>query len=195
MPLDLRSFKARAKRYVEREANTKVNKVSFVKRLQLFDREDIVLSVETTDRRYPTLWVGEALSDAVTVSLVGQLLFEFFEVVLAVGVLDVDEQLRPFSHDVISTAQQITGCAHGSGVGVGHREGASAEEGGDFFRIDSIVFAFAAMDSLHVEGMAQDEGDLFLDADIGEPVPDKHAFDGHRDIFAVWFDGPEECLG
>ena len=102
--------------------------------------------------------VREALSDAVTVCLVGQLFFEFFEVVLAVGVLDVDEQLRPFSHDVISTAQQITGCAHGSGVGVGHREGASAEEGGDFFRIDSIVLAFAAMDSLHVEGMAQDEG-------------------------------------
>ena len=51
------------------------------------------------------------------------------------------------------------------------------------------------MDSLHVEGMAQDEGDLFLGADISEPVPDKHAFHGHRDIFAVWLDGPEECFG
>lgn len=41
------------------------------------------------------------------------------------------------------------------------------------------------MDSLHVECMAQDEGDLLLGAEIGEPIPDEHALDGDDDILPV----------
>jgi hypothetical protein len=58
----------------------------------------------------------------------------------------------------------------------------------------TYLWAFFHMDTLDVQGMAQDEADLFFGADIGEPVPDKHAFRGHRDIFAVCFDGAKECL-
>jgi hypothetical protein len=42
--------------------------------------------------------------------------------------------------------------------------------------------------------MAQDEGDRFSGAEIGEPVPDKHAFDGDDDILSVGLDGPEKII-
>ncbi len=57
MPLDLRGVKRHAKQYVELEARTTVTKVTFVKRFELFGREDILLSVDTTDRRLPSWWV------------------------------------------------------------------------------------------------------------------------------------------
>jgi hypothetical protein len=50
------------------------------------------------------------------------------------------------------------------------------------------------MDSLHVECMAQDERDRLLGAEIGEPVPDEHAFDGDDDILPVGLDGPEKII-
>jgi hypothetical protein len=38
-------------------------------------------------------------------------------------------------------------------------------------RIDLIVLRFAPMDGFHVEGMAEDEGNPFLRAEIGQPGP------------------------
>ena len=49
MPLNINELKRRAKSYVEIEANTKVMRISFVKRHVLFDKEDVVLSIITTD--------------------------------------------------------------------------------------------------------------------------------------------------
>jgi len=57
MPLDLRGVKRHAKQYVELEARTKVTKVTFVKHFELFGREDILLSVDTTDKKFPSWWV------------------------------------------------------------------------------------------------------------------------------------------
>lgn len=57
MQLKLAEFKRHAKQYVEIEAHTKVLKITFVKRHQLFGREDIVLSVDTTDKKDPQWWV------------------------------------------------------------------------------------------------------------------------------------------
>lgn len=57
MSLKLTELKRHAKEYVEIEARTKVLKVKFVKRYRLFDREDIVLSVSTSDKKEPEWWV------------------------------------------------------------------------------------------------------------------------------------------
>lgn len=57
MQLKLAEIKQHAKDYVEIEARTKVLKVTFVKRHYLFGREDIVLSVVTTDKKDPDWWV------------------------------------------------------------------------------------------------------------------------------------------
>jgi hypothetical protein len=39
------------------------------------------------------------------------------------------------------------------------------------------------MDGFHVEGMAENEGDVFLGTEIADPVPGEHAFDSDHDVF------------
>jgi hypothetical protein len=41
------------------------------------------------------------------------------------------------------------------------------------------------MDGFHIEGMAQDEGDTFFLAEIGDPVPGKDTFNDNDDVFPV----------
>jgi hypothetical protein len=60
--------------------------------------------------------------------------------------------------------------------------------------VDPVILSLAAMDSLHVKGVAEDEGDLLLGADISEPVPDEHALEPGDDILPVGLDGFEEGL-
>lgn len=48
------------------------------------------------------------------------------------------------------------------------------------------------MDGAHVEGVAQDEGDLLLSAQVREPVPGEDALDGHDQAFPVRGDDLEE---
>lgn len=57
MALDIDEIIHRAKEYVESEANTVVEEIEFVERFTLFGREDIVLSVVTTDSEHPEWWV------------------------------------------------------------------------------------------------------------------------------------------
>jgi hypothetical protein len=49
-------------------------------------------------------------------------------------------------------------------------------------RVDLVVFGLAPMDGFHVEGMTEDERDVFLGAQVGEPVPGEQAFDRDDDI-------------
>ncbi len=57
MALNLKQLIKRAKEYVELEGHTKVKRVSFAERFHLLGREDIVLSVTTTDKEHPEWWV------------------------------------------------------------------------------------------------------------------------------------------
>jgi hypothetical protein len=53
--------------------------------------------------------IGEVIGESLPVRLVGDLLLELGEVVLAISVLDVGEELGALSHEVVSAAQQIPG--------------------------------------------------------------------------------------
>ncbi len=55
--MNLKQLVKHAKDYVELEAHTKVKRVSFAERFHLLGREDIVLSVTTTDKKDPEWWV------------------------------------------------------------------------------------------------------------------------------------------
>ncbi len=57
MALNLKQFIKRAKEYVEVEAHTKVRHVVFAERFLMLGREDVVLSVITTDKKDPEWWV------------------------------------------------------------------------------------------------------------------------------------------
>jgi len=56
-------------------------------------------------------WIGEPLSDTASVGFVGNLFADLGKVVLAVGVLNMNQQLGPFPHEVSPTAEQIAGGA------------------------------------------------------------------------------------
>jgi hypothetical protein len=53
----MRQLRRRAREYVEVEASTKVTRVTFVEKFELFGREDVVLLVKTTDSEIPDWWV------------------------------------------------------------------------------------------------------------------------------------------
>ena len=57
MALNIKQLIKRAKEYVELEGNTEVTNVTFAERYLLLGREDIVLSVKTTDKDEPEWWV------------------------------------------------------------------------------------------------------------------------------------------
>ncbi len=57
MGIHLKTFIRRAKEYVEIEARTKVTSVRFVERFTLMGRNDVVVSVRTTDKRDSDWWV------------------------------------------------------------------------------------------------------------------------------------------
>ena len=139
--------------------------------------------------------IWEEVGDAVSVLAVGDDLLEFGKVVLAGGVLDVGEELGALAHEVHAAPQEIAGGAHPGGIDVGLRDHPAAQEGGDLEGIDLIVLALAAVDGLHVEGVAEDEGEVLAGAEVGEPVPGEDALDGDDEVFAIGRDGLEEVLG
>jgi len=57
MALSLKQLIKRAREYVELEGDTTVRRVTFAKRFYLLGREDIALSVLTTDKEEPEWWV------------------------------------------------------------------------------------------------------------------------------------------
>lgn len=67
--------------------------------------------------------------------------------------------------------EEIAGRPHLGGIDVGLREHAPTQEHRDFLGIDCVVFRFAAMDGVHVEGMPKDEGRAFLGTEVSQPGP------------------------
>jgi hypothetical protein len=49
--------------------------------------------------------------------------------------------------------------------------------------------------SLHVQGVSQNEGDLFLLAAVGEPIPGEHALAGDGHVLAEGGEGVADSLG
>ena len=139
--------------------------------------------------------IGELLCDAFSVDFVGDLFAELGEVTLAVGVLDVREEVGPLSHEIIAAAEQITSSAHFGRIDVSLGDHAGTQEGGDFTGVDAIVFDLGAVDGPHVESVTEDERDIFFGTEISEPIPGEHTFDGDDDVFAVRFDHREEGIG
>jgi hypothetical protein len=50
------------------------------------------------------------------------------------------------------------------------------------------------VDGFHVEGVAENEGDVFLGTEIGDPVPGEHAFDSDHDVLTEGSNGTEKSF-
>ena len=117
------------------------------------------------------------------------------KIVLASGVLYVGKELRPFAHEMITPPHKVTGGPHFAGIDIGLGNQAATQESGYFMGVDLVILAFAAMNGPHIQGMAEDEGNVFLSTDIGQPLPGKHAFRRYHKVFAVWLDRMEKYIG
>ncbi len=82
-----------------------------------------------------------------------------------------------------SPAHEIAGCPHLPGIDICHGNQASSQQGSDLVGVDPVVLALAAVDGSHVQGMAQDKGNVLVVAEIGEPVPGEHAFRTDDNVF------------
>ena len=69
-----------------------------------------------------------------------------------------------------------------------------AQEVGDFFRVHPVVFIFAAVNGLEVEGVGQNEVDARRLAGIGEPIPAEHALGADGQIVAIGRNELEEIF-
>src|SRR5439155_9990553 len=70
----------------------------------------------------------------------------------------------------------------------------AAEQHGDLVGIDLVGLGLAAVDGLHVQGVAQDEGDALCGAEVGEPVPGEQALTGDGQPVAEGSDSAEEGI-
>jgi len=155
----------------------------------VIDEIEIGLDASTNDG------IGELFCDTLAMDFVGDLFAELGEVTLAVGVLDVTQEIGALSHEVITAAQEIAGGSHTGRVDVSLWDHAGAQQARDFSGIDAIVFNLGAVDGPHVEGVTEDEVDVFELAEISKPVPGEHALDGDDDVVTERFDGFEKGLG
>jgi hypothetical protein len=121
--------------------------------------------------------ISKTLGNAIAIGLVSDLLPNFGQVILAVGILDMSSELSAFAHQVDTASQQVAGGTHLSRIDIGLGEHATAQQCCNLLGIDRVVFGFAAVDGFHVEGVAQNEGNTLLDTEISEPVPREHTFD------------------
>src|SRR5436309_2554749 len=81
--------------------------------------------------------------------------------------------------------EQIAGRAHLGRIDIGLGHHASSQQRRDLEGVDAIVLGLAAVDGFHVQGVAEDEGDLFARAQVGEPVPGEDALDTDDQVFTV----------
>jgi hypothetical protein len=69
---------------------------------------------------------------------------------------------------------------------------AAAEQHGDLVGIKAVVLALAAVDGLHVQGVAEHEGNLLGGAQVRQPIPGEHALAADHQTVAKGRDGPEK---
>jgi len=138
--------------------------------------------------------IGKALSDPVAVRFLGDFFTNGRQMILTVGSVHVCQECTALACQVHAAPEQVTGGAHCSGGDRGLREHTTAQQDGDFMRVDRVVFGLATMDGLHGEGMPQDKRDTVCGAEVGEPVPGKHAFGCQDNLIAGGGDSLEQRL-
>ena len=115
--------------------------------------------------------IGKTFGAAVTVGFGGAGVTDGRQVILAVGLLHVRQQLTPFVRQRHATAEPIAGGPHGGGRDSGLGQQTTAAQDGNVLGVNRVVCGLTAIASLHGEGMAEDARDTFGGAPIGEPGP------------------------
>jgi hypothetical protein len=124
--------------------------------------------------------IREPFRHPVPVRLVGQLLPARGPVVLAVGLLDVREELGAVTCQLYAAPAPVAGGTHLGGIDVGRREHPATQQNGDVLGVERVVFGLAAVDRLHRPRLPADQGHLCLGAEVGEPGPGQESMRPRR---------------
>ncbi len=89
-------------------------------------------------------------------------------------------------HEVLASAEQVT---HLAWIDIGHWE-----HSGDLVRVDLVVLGLSSVDRFHVQGMAEDEGDVPFITEVGDPVPGEDALDGDDNVIGKTLNQPVEVF-
>ena len=102
------------------------------------------------------------------------------------------QQRAALANEVVAPPEQVAGLTHALGIDVGEGKVAAFEQASEFAGVDFVVLGLGAVDEFHVQGVTDDERDLLLGAEVGDPVPGEHALGGEDDVFAKGSEGAEE---
>lgn len=169
-----------------------------VNQVELHIPDDLIVGLQKLDigsDRHLHHRVFEVLDDGSSILGLSSPLLQHREVVLGVGVLDVGEELSTLPGEEQTAPEQVPCGSHLVRIDVGLGEGAAAQQGSDLVGVNAVVFGLSAMDSLHVQGMPEDEGDVLLRAEVGDPVPAEETLDGDDEVLAVGLDDLEQFAG
>ena len=154
--------------------------------LQIFEEPVIIVDKVNIDLdAFFYAVIFEPFRDSGPVVLPAEIFDDGRQVVLRVGVFDMGQEFCPFSHEMIPSAHEVSSGPHFRRIDVGHGDHASSKQRCNFMRIDPVILGFASVDGFHVEGVSQDEGDIFFCTEISDPIPGEHAFHGDDDIFSI----------
>jgi hypothetical protein len=140
-------------------------------------------------------WVGNALSDAVSVRLVRDVLAALGQVVWASGMLHMGQQFSALAPQVGAATSEVAGRAHRGGIDLGLGEHAATPQRRNLVGIDRVMFGLAAVNGVHLEGMPQDEGKTLVRTAISQPVPGEQTFDGHHEAVTIGRHGLQKGCG
>jgi hypothetical protein len=154
--------------------NLGIVRLGGVDKRELKLRKEAVVGVEQRQVDLDALLdggIGEAFRDPLPVGLVGELLADFGQLVLTVGILDMSQQGRALAHERHPTPQQVPGGPHLGRINVRLGEHPPTEQHRSLVGIDCVVCGLATVNGLHVERMAQAKRDPFLGTQVSQPVP------------------------
>jgi hypothetical protein len=78
------------------------------------------------------------------------------------NLLDMSKGFGSSTYQIGSSTEQVSGGSIFFRVSVSQGEGSSPDEPGYFFAIDGIGFDFGDVNRLHVEGVSEDEFNVFF---------------------------------
>jgi hypothetical protein len=139
---------------------------------------------------------GPARSAPSAGGVVRDLLADLGHVGVPLGMLPMGQKFRAFAPQVGAAPQEGPS---GPPLGRGDRglgEQAAAPESGNLWGIARVVFGRAAMEGLHREGVAEDNGKVVCGTQGGEPLPGAETLDGHHQLVTRGGEGREKrCRG
>jgi hypothetical protein len=138
------------------------------------------------------LWpggIGAACSPAITGGVGGTLCATRRVVLLALGMLDMRQELGAFVCQRHAATQERTGGAHLGGRDIRLRAHSATEPGGNLGGIEGVIVGLPPLDGLPGEGVSEAPREPCIGAEVGAPVPGEQTFDGDDETVSRWSNG------